>query len=367
MHTKPQNEPSRSMNVAILAGVRFSTTEPHAGGLERHTDTLARELVALGHAVTVFAGSRDMHGEHDVPYEIEPLVDTHYQVSSTARADVSMPADLFMIEHDAYLDVLGRLDDFDVVHNNSIHYLPVVTPSRTPLVHTLHTPPTPWLESAYRIRDQRRHGFENSHVASVSMSNASQWQHHVDQVVHNGVQLERWQPGPGGDDAVWSGRIVPEKGLHLAIDAAKAAGIRLVIAGPVHDRDYFDTLIRPHLQPGVTEYVGHLRLDGLAVLTASAVVAVITPCWEEPFGLVAAEALACATPIAAFDRGALGEIVTDEVGALAAADDVDGLAAAIVSAVSKDRAACRSRAIDNFSASVMATKYVSAYESTCAR
>lgn len=351
--------------IAVLAGVRFTTEEPHAGGLERHTDTLARELVALGNDVTVFAGSRQELDGHDVPYAIEPLVDRRYEPSNLARADVSMPADRFMIEHDAYLDVLDRLDDFDAIHNNSLHYLPVITRSKTPVVHTLHTPPTPWLESAYRIRNERAERcsgtYANSVVASVSKSNATQWEHHVDDVIYNGVQLERWSAGCGGDGAVWSGRIVPEKGLHHAIDAARIAGMSLRIAGPIHDTDYFDTEIAPRLTSSAT-YLGHLRLDELAQLTGEAAVAVVTPCWEEPFGLVAAEALACATPVAAFERGALSEIVIDDVGSLALPDDANSLATAMRTAVERSRSACRQRAVDRFSASVMASVYMGAYE-----
>ncbi len=350
------------MKLAIIAGVRFSTEEPHAGGLERHTDTLARELIDLGHDVTVFAGSREEIGGHDVPYRIEPLVESRFEPSIAARADVSMPADWFMVEHDAYVDVLGRLDDFDAIHNNSLHYLPVVDRNLRPTVHTLHTPPTPWLESAYRIRSERQPGVQTSTVASVSHSNAAQWRHHVDVVVHNGVQLDRWAVGGGGDHAVWSGRIVPEKGVQFALDAAKRAGVRLVFAGPIHDREYFEAIVRPRLRCGAAEYVGHLCLDELAGVIGEASVAVITPCWEEPFGLVAAEALACGTPIAAFDRGALGEIVSDDVGALARPDDVVGLTDAISAARTKERRACRRRAEEHFSATAMALKYVSVYE-----
>lgn len=366
-HRVPDGVPSRlhdrALDIAILAGVRFSTKEPHAGGLERHTDTLARELVRAGHVVTVFAGSREEISRQDVPYRIEPLVERRYVVSGTARADVSMPADRFMIEHDAYLDVLDRLDRFDVVHNNSLHYLPVVTPTGPPIVHTLHTPPTPWLESAYRIRGERirrrRHG--RSRVVSVSHSNASQWTHDVDSVVHNGVQVERWRSGPGGSAAVWSGRLVPEKGVHLALDAARIAGIDLFIAGPQHDVEYFEAEVRPRLKSGPGEYLGHLGLDELATLTAHAAVAVVTPCWSEPFGLVAAEALSSATPVAAFDCGALREVVTPDVGALAPGGDVDALAAAIGSALDVERRACRRRAVDHFSAATMTKHYVTEY------
>ena len=360
------------MAIAVVAGVRFTTEEPHAGGLERHTDTLARELVRLGHDVTVFAGSREeLHDRDDpgVTYRIEPLVERRFVASAAARADVSMPPERFMAEHDAYLDVMDRLDDFDAVHNNSLHYLPVVTPSRTPVVHTLHTPPTPWLESAYRIREGRRErdaAHRDGCVASVSAANAAQWGSTVDRVIHNGVELDRWCHGDGGPGAVWSGRIVPEKGPHLAIDAAVRAGLGLRIAGPVHDRAYYDDEIAPRLRAHPTvEYVGHLRIDELGALIAQSAVAVITPRWEEPFGLVAAEALACGTPVAAFDRGALAEIVADDVGALATPDDVDALAEAIVAASTRDRSTCRQRAEERFGSATMARHYVEAYRVGC--
>jgi len=364
----PDNFPSNNLRIAILAGVRFATTEPHAGGLERHTDTLARELSRAGHRVTVFAGSRNELTEERLPYSIEPLVATRYEASNAARSDVSMPPDRFMIEHDAYLDVLSRLEGFDVVHNNSLNYLPVITPSSVPVVHTLHTPPTPWLESGYRIRDDRRSmspAFDNSRVVSVSHANARQWRHHVDLVVHNGVELSRWRVGSGrGGYGVWSGRIVPEKGLHLALDAAERAGLELRVAGPIHDRGYFDEMVAPRLDRAVgAEYLGHLNIEELARLTADAAVAVITPCWEEPFGLVAAEALACGTPVAAFHCGALGEIVSPDVGSLAPSGNVDALANAVSDAISASRLACRRRAVERFSADVMALAYIHVYRS----
>lgn len=348
-----------TLDIAMIAGVRFGVAEPHAGGLERHTDVLARELVRNGHRVTVFAGSCADAPSEEPPYRWEPIVDHPIRVSDTARADVSMPPETFMVEHDAYLDVFDRLSDraFDVVHNNSVHYLPVISRDVRPVVHTLHTPPTPWLESAHRIGRRRR----QDTTVSVSFDNAQRWPGIVDRVVHNGVDVDRWTAGPGGGGyAFWSGRIVPEKGAHLAVAAARRAGMPLLIAGPMFDHEYFERSIEPFLGDDC-RYVGHRDVAELSSLLGAAEVAVVTPRWDEPFGLVVAEALACGTPVAAFGRGAVPELLDAETGVCAPADDVDALAEAMITASRMQRERCRQHAEEDFSAARMAARYERVY------
>lgn len=348
-----------SLDIAMIAGVRFGVSEPHAGGLERHTDVLARQLVGNGHRVTIFAGSRSDVPAEKPPYTWEPITDRPMRVSEAARADVSMPPDAFMIEHDAYLDVFDRLNDrpFDIVHNNSMHYLPVISRDVRPVVHTLHTPPTPWLESAHRIGRRRRHDA----TVSVSFDNAQRWHGIADRVIHNGVDLDRWSMGSGGGGyAFWSGRIVPEKGAHLAVAAARRAGTPLLLAGPVFDHEYFEQTIEPFLSDDC-RYVGHCGVDELASLLGAADVAVATPCWEEPFGLVVAEALACGTPVAAFRRGAMAELLDGDTGVCVDPDDVGALATAIGTASRLRRDRCRGRAEEDFSAQRMTARYERVY------
>lgn len=340
------------MDVAILATARFAINEPFAGGMEMHTHVLAEELVARGNTVTVYAAAG--RGR----FRLEPLLPVSFTPSPTARLDVSAAPDSVVSEHHSYLDAMLRIADggHDLVHINAVHYLPF---SCTGLLGcaasaTLHSPPTPWLESALRLAGRRRNP---ASLVSVSHSNAAQWPDiSIDRVIVNGVDLDAWPLGPGGDAAVWTGRLVPEKAPHLAIDAARIADLPLRLLGPVHDGGYFRTHIEPRLG-GDIEYLGHGSVAQVADVVGRSAVAVVTPMWDEPFGLVVAEALSCGTPVAGFARGALPEIVDDATGVLAAPGDPAALAAAMLSASRLERAGCRRRAVSTFSAAVMVDGY----------
>jgi glycosyltransferase involved in cell wall biosynthesis len=349
---------SRSLRIGLIASATQTVEQPFAGGMEAHTATLARSLGALGHEVTIHAAGGT---------GVRPLTasGSHLRLSPAARRDVSMPPEPFMAEHHAYLELMLGLDElnYDVVHNNCLHYLPVAMASSllTPMVTTLHSPPTPWLESAIRARP----GGRGSHWVSVSRANAGAWSHlcRPCRVIHNGVDLDLWRyaPRPRLGGAVWSGRIVPEKGTHLAIAAARLAGMPLTIAGPVEDRAYFERCLAG--AGAEVRYAGHLDSAELAAMVADAAVALVTPCWEEPFGLVAIEALACGTPVAGFARGALPEVLDRHTGALAQPGDVAGLALRIGAATGLSRRACRERAEHRFSVAAMTAAYIDAYRS----
>jgi glycosyltransferase involved in cell wall biosynthesis len=231
------------------------------------------------------------------------------------------------------------------------------------MVTTLHSPPTPWLESAIQVA-----GGGGGWV-SVSRVNANAWGHAVSRcrVIPNGISLDAWRfrrrPRRGG--AVWSGRIVPEKGTHMAVEAARRAGVPLTLAGPISDQAYFDRCMEA--AGSGTEYAGHLDSAALAALVRESEVALVTPCWEEPFGLVAIEALACGTPVAAFARGALPEILDERSGTLARPDDVADLARQINRARRLSRLACRRRAERRFSLRAMTDRYLDAYRTLVGR
>lgn len=327
------------MQIGIIAHLKYPIAEPFAGGLEMHTHLLARSLRDRGHAVTVFASSRS---ETELGLE---AICSETAISTVGTAEA--PDVAFFKEHHAYLSLMTRLrhQRFDVIHNNSLHYIPVTMADSLPMpmVTTLHTPPFCWLESGIRLCQARNNAF-----VAVSNAVAGLWDHvmPIDAVIMNGIDLDRFsfRPQPDADEyLVWYGRIVPEKGLHLAIAAARQVGLPLKIAGPILDEVYYREQIAPHLGAGAI-HVGHLSHGKLAELVGGARAFLCTPLWDEPYGLVVAEALACGVPVAAFARGAIPDILDLSCGVLAMPDDIASLAAATLQALSLDRRACRKRA-----------------------
>lgn len=347
-----------ALRIALIASSRYPVNQPFAGGLEAHVWHLAAALRKAGHEVTLFAG----HGSD--PQLACELIDARPgPISTAARTDISMPAECFMQEHHAYLDLMLRLagdyaESFDIIHNHSLHYLPVAMASTlsAPVLTTLHTPPTPWLESAIAA------GRSPGRFAAVSRFTADSWKRAAGDVdvVHNGVDTDQWRQGPGGHRLIWFGRIVPEKGAHHAIAAARESGMPLVLAGPISDHTYFRERIEPQLGDSV-RYLGHLVTDDLAAAVGMSAVALVTPHWDEPYGLVVAEALACGTPVVAYRRGGIPEILTPDCGRLVPADDVAALSVAIGEAKQLARPHARARAVNHCSERRMVDRYVALY------
>jgi len=354
----------RPLRIALIASCRHPIRQPFAGGLEAHVWHLARSLAEGGHAVSLFAGpgSDPDLGTTALPVRTVAL-------SAVAQTDSSMPSAEFLREHHAYLALMLTLSkhgaqDFDIVHNHSLHYLPVaMAPAlATPMLTTLHTPPTPWLESAIAAAGHTAHRF-----AAVSAHTATAWTHAVTPlpVIHNGIDARNWPLGPGGHRLVWFGRITAEKAPHLAIDAARHARRPITLAGPISDSRYFDDRIRPALGPDV-HYAGHLTQDRLAELVGRAAVALVTPAWDEPYGLVVPEAMCCGTPVVAFARGGIPELVTREAGRLVHRTDASAMAEAIAEAAGLDRTKVRAHAVRNCSSQSMVRAYLQLYRTMIA-
>jgi glycosyltransferase involved in cell wall biosynthesis len=344
------------LRIGIIAHLKHPIGEPFAGGLEMHTHMLQSQLVSRGHAVTIFASTHSDPGSN-----LEPICD-ETSISEVGLAEA--PDHAFFQEHHAYLSLMNRLrlSDFDIIHNNSLHYLPVAMADvlPMPIVTTLHTPPFSWLESGIRLCRSPQASF-----VAVSNSIRISWTPVVpiSRVILNGIDLNRFRFQAAPDSKpylVWCGRIVPEKGLHFAIAACRAIGAELRIAGPISDEDYFEREIRPSLSQTIV-YLGHLKHEGIAALVGGARASLCTPCWDEPYGLVVAEALACGVPVAAFARGAIPELLDATCGILANKDDVASLAQAAKQAQTLDRAACRAMAERSCDVSRMIDDYEALY------
>jgi glycosyltransferase involved in cell wall biosynthesis len=317
----------RALRVAVIAPSRHPIRQPHPGGLEACVWERVRGLRARGHDVTLCGpdGSDFLDG----PPEF--VLPRPHWASDEEPSDTAYPRGYLGRIDDAMERAMAHLarhsDRFDVIDNHSLHGTPIAWRDRVgiPMVTTLHTPPLPDMIAAARSTTGAEHRF-----LAVSRHTAREWDAAgVESMVFpNGVDTDRWTAGPGGDRWVWFGRIVPEKAPHLAIDAALLAGKRIVLAGRVGDAEYFETEVRPRLG-AQARYVGALRQSALARLVGRSAVALVTPMWDEPFGLVLAETLATGTPLAAFDAGGVREVVAAAPGAMVVSrGDIDSLALA---------------------------------------
>jgi glycosyltransferase involved in cell wall biosynthesis len=347
------------LRIAVIASNKFPIRQPFTGGLEAHVWHLSRTLAGQGHRVTLFAERGSDPALNQPGLTLSPLTR-----SAAARHPFPLPGAVFDSDHHAYLRLMSELvrqrrSRFDVIHNHSLHQVPIAMARRlsTPMLTTLHTPPFCWLESAIAAS-----GGTGLKFAAVSRHTARVWGRVVDDVVAvpNGVDIERWPAGPGGSSLVWSGRITAEKGPHLAIAAAARAGRHLILAGPVGNVDYFRRDIVPHLGENVS-YAGHLDQRSLATLMGRAAAVLVTPLWDEPYCLVVAEALACGTPVVAFARGGIPEIVDLDCGRLVKSGDVAAMAAAIPEAISLARKQVREHAIGSCSDRSMVARYLAIY------
>ena len=349
------------MKIGIIAHLKYPIKEPFAGGLEMHTHALADGLIRRGHQVQVFALS-----ESDPCLSINPLSVSTLDYQKFQEPDPERFSEQFVQEHHAYLDLMLRLADeaFDVIQNNSLNYVPLSMARMLsiPMVTTLHTPPFSWLQSAVLCEQRHR----QVHYVTVSQQNARAWKPYLATdcpVIYNGIALDQWHFSAQAErgTAVWFGRIVPEKGPHLAIEAAHKAGLRITLAGPICDPAYYETQIRPLLWYS-DRYVGHLNHRALVQLIGQSSVFLCTPRWEEPYGLVVTESLACGTPVAAFRRGALPEILDSNTGCFALPDDTDSLAEAAQQATTLRRLDCCKRAERIGSGERMIDEYVNLYQ-----
>jgi glycosyltransferase involved in cell wall biosynthesis len=237
-----------------------------------------------------------------------------------------------------------------VVHNHAFDAPAVRLAAglRVPVVHTMHLPPDRAVSAALQ---EVTGGGRAPAVATVSEFQAGAWRRvvPVDAVLppYPPTRAIAWSgtAGPGAGFALFAGRLSPEKGAAEAIDIARAAGVTIEVYGDVYDAGYSREQIDPRRGwPGVTVHQGVPRA-ALWEIMARAGVVLCPSRWDEPFGLAAAEAQACGTPVVAFRRGGLSEVIVDGVtGFLVPADDVAAAASAVSRVSGISRAACRQHA-----------------------
>lgn len=342
----------RPLRIAIIAPSRHPIAQPHAGGLEAAVWDRVSSLRRRGHRVTLIAAEGSDFSEHTPPeLRLPPVAWTDPGVSSDTEYPRGYPDQARAALRHALNWLACHRDEHDLIENHTLFGEPIAAAATLgiPVITTLHTPPLPEMIAAAADASP------DHRFVAVSAHTAAEWRAHgIDAVVQsNAIDTERWSLGAGGRDLVWFGRIVPEKAPHLAIEAARLAGRRIVLAGRVGDAEYFASQIEPRLGRAA-RYAGPLRQLALARLVGRSACALVTPMWEEPFGLVLAEALATGTPVAAFHTGGVPEVLAGSPGArLVPMGDVAALADAAADlsaeATAARRRATRRHAVRRFS------------------
>jgi glycosyltransferase involved in cell wall biosynthesis len=329
------------MRVALLGPIAWRTPPRHYGPWELVTGLLADGLVERDVDVTLFATldsvtRAELDGVCPRPYEEDDELDGRvWEALHVAHA-------------------LSRSAEFDLIHNH-LDWLPLAFSalSRAPMVTTIHGFSSSQIVPAYREA--------KSAFVSVSDSDRSPELDYL-ATVHHGVD-----PAPlpfceaGGEELVCFGRVHPDKGTHEAITIARAAGRRLVLCGPVQDERYFNERVAPHVDGEAVRYLGSVEPDRRAILLGEAACLLHPIAFEEPFGLSVVEAMVCGTPVVAYPRGSMPEIVEDGVTGVIA----DGVAEAVVAVervAAFDRAACRRAALRRFDVRRMVDSYLHVYE-----
>jgi glycosyltransferase involved in cell wall biosynthesis len=339
------------MRIAMISTPFVAVPPPRYGGTELVVSDLVTGLAAAGHEVTLFATGDSQPREG---------------VAVRARFErASWPPDAYVeLDHAAFAieEILADPRPYDVVHTHVPAALPFASMIEAPMVYTVHHSDG---EDYDRLRSLYRRS--RAHFIAISERQRQLMQELAEaRVIHHGIDPASQRFGDGGGGyCAFLGRFAREKGPHAAVDAARAAGVPLRMAGAAHwrDREYFDGELRARLElPGVTA-VGEVGGADKRELLANACALLFPIDWEEPFGLVMIEAMLSGTPVLAFDRGSVPEIVDDGVTGFVCRDSDEMAARLRALATGRfDRAACRRRALERWTAARMVRDYVARYE-----
>ncbi len=331
------------MKIAILSSIAWRTPPRMYGPWEQVTSHIAEGLAAKGLDVTLFATGDSITAgtlaySSSRPYAEDPTCDVKVN-------------ECLHISH-----LMERADEFDIIHNH-YDFLPL-TYSRlisTPMLTTIHGFSSPLIVPVYEKYNT------NTYYASISYADRHPSLHYIANV-YNGIDTGQFTFCAHPQDyLLFFGRIHPEKGTAEAIEVARRCGKKLVIAGLVQDEAYFNDKVKPFIDQNKVVYAGNCGPQKRDELLGNALALLHLISFNEPFGLSVAEAMCCGTPVIAYNRGAMPELIdTGKTGYLV--NTPDEAEAAVHQLTSINRSDCRKRVTDHFSKERMTNDYLSIYE-----
>jgi len=330
------------MRVALLGPIAWRTPPKHYGPWELITSLLAEGLVRRGIDVTLFATL-----DSQTAASLDGVCPHGYAEDDALEGRVW---EALHVSH-----ALERSAEFDLMHNH-LDWLPLAFSQhcRTRLVTTIHGFSDRKILPAYQA--------SSSSFVSISDADRAAELNYV-ATVHHGIDLSRFAfSATGGEDLVVLGRIHPDKGIADAIEIANQAGRRLKIAGPIQDLAYYEELVAPSVDDDKVRYLGSVGPEQRSDLLASAAALLHPIGFAEPFGLSVVEAMAAGTPVIAYDKGSMPEVIDEGVTGFLVSD-ITSAVAAVESAIALPRADIRRTAERRFSADHMVDRYLAVYAS----
>jgi glycosyltransferase involved in cell wall biosynthesis len=329
------------MKIAILSPIAWRTPPRHYGPWEQVASNLAEGLVAAGMEVTLFAT-----GDSQTAATLESVVPQGYAEAPDQDAKV---LECLHISH-----LMEQAHEFDLIHNH-FDFLPLTYSKlvNTPMVTTIHG------FSSERIVPVYQKYNATGHYVSISNANRHPALDYLG-TVYNGLNVSEFTFNESPEDyLLFLGRIHPDKGTAEAIDIAVSTGRKLLIAGIIQDENYFRNFIEPRLNNNI-QYIGTAGPEKRDRLLGNAAALLHPIHFEEPFGMSVAESMLCGTPVIAFNKGSMPELIKDmETGFLV--DDVSGAVDAVKKLSQISRTTCRTWASDQFSKEKMVGDYTSLY------
>jgi glycosyltransferase involved in cell wall biosynthesis len=330
------------VRVAVLAPISWRVPPRHYGPWELFSSLLTEGLVARGHDVTLFAT-----GDSETSATLSSVIPRAW--SEDASIDPKVAECLHISE------VFERAAEFDIIHN-SFDFLPLTYSglTSTPVITTIHGFSSPQIVPVYEKYDRR--------TFYVAISEADRHPS-LDYLatIHHGIQTAHFTFNPtAGSYLAFFGRIHRDKGLVAAIDTADKTGIPLRIAGIIQDELYFKREIAPRLDGDRVQFIGPVRAEDRSDFLGGASALLHLIDFDEPFGFSVVEAMACGTPVIAFDRGSMSEIIGDGTTGFLVAD-VAAASEAVGRVDALDRRTVRTEAVRRFDSGRMVDEYVAAY------
>jgi glycosyltransferase involved in cell wall biosynthesis len=330
------------MKVAVLAPVAWRTPPRHYGPWEQIASNIAEGLIKLGIEVTLFAT-----GDSITAGKLDAVCAKGYEEDRSQDAKV--------LECLHISNLMEKASQFDIIHNN-FDFLPLTYARliKTPMITTIHGFSSPAIIPVYKKYNHI------SHYVSISNADRSPELKYL-ATVYNGLDTKDFEFYEKSEDyLLYFGRIHPDKGTAEAIEIAKKSKRKLLIAGIIQDENYYREKVEPQLSSTV-EYVGHAGLEKRKELLGNACALLHPISFNEPFGMSVAEAMLCGTPVIAFNKGSMPELIKhSQTGFLV--DTVDEAVDAVIRLDQISRRDCFNWASTQFSSDKMVSDYLGLYK-----